>query len=519
MSIFQDVLRTGVEFVGHFAHLAHPTSLLLMCLAVVVGIFFGVLPGLSATIGIALFAGLTYGMALDQALVILFGVYIGAIYGGSITAILINIPGTGSAAATCLDGYPLALQGQAHNANVLARISSVIGTAFGLLAFLLFTPLLTKLALQFTSPEFFWLAIFGVLICGSLASPDLPVKGWIAGLLGILMAMVGQEDIHGWERLTFGNADLITGIPFVPMTIAFFGVPQIVKSMTGPANPVQALSGRVRLQIWPLIRRNLRNILRWGLIGVGIGAVPGVGENIAAWLAYDDARRRDKSGQQFGTGVYEGVMAPETANNAAIGGSIIPLVTLGIPGSPPAAMLLAALVLHGIRPGPMLTTEHPGIIGQFGAIILWGTLFLFVCGLLLTRVAVKVLRISPRILMPIIAVLCVIGTYAYNNNPFHLKLVFVFGVAGYFLDKMGYAPAPLILGLILGNLADTFFRRALLLSDGNLWGLINRPIAFLFFATCVIAILSQVGVMRCAGAKWKKGWHRWHQVSESSSTK
>jgi putative tricarboxylic transport membrane protein len=234
---------------------------------------------------------------------------------------------------------------------------------------------------------------------------------------------------------------------------------------------------------------------------VGIGAVPGVGENIAAWVAYDDAKRRDKLGQKFGTGVYEGVMAPETANNAAIGGSVIPLISLGIPGSPPTAMLLAALVLHGIRPGPMLTVEHPGIIAQLAAIILWGAVFLFLCGLVLTKLMVKVLNVSLRILMPIIAVLCVIGVYAYNNNPFHLKLVFVFGVAGYFLDKMGYA-----LGLILGNLADAFFRRALLLNDGSMLGLINRPIACFFFLACVVTILNQLGLVRYIKNRYVRGW-------------
>jgi putative tricarboxylic transport membrane protein len=487
---------TGADFIKFSLQLINPEHLLMMFISVMIGITFGVLPGLSATIGIALFTGLTYGLALEEALIVLFGVYIGAIYGGSVSAILVNIPGTGSAAATCLDGHPLALKGETANANILARVSSFIGTLFGMVIFLFFTPIIARIALQFTSPEFFWLAIFGILICGSIASPDLPIKGWIAGLIGILMAMVGQEDIQGWERLTFGNPNLITGIPFVPMTIAFFGIPQIVKSMKGIRMQVRTERDRKRIKIWPLIKRNILNIFRWGAIGVGIGAVPGVGENIAAWVAYDDAKRRHKRGKDFGTGVYEGVMAPETANNAAIGGAVIPLVSLGIPGSPPTAMLLAALMLHGIRPGPLLSVEHPGIIAQLAAIILWGTIFLFICGLLLTNVIASVLKISQKILMPIIAVLCVVGVFAYNNNPFHLALVFVFGIIGYFFDKMGYSAAPLILGLILGNLADAFFRRALLLSHGNILGLINRPISFIFFVACLTTILSQLGVVK-----------------------
>ena len=496
MELFNNIVVTGTDFIRFSVQFVTVENILMMFLAVIVGILFGMLPGLSATIGIALFTGLTYGFSLDKALVVLFGIYIGAIYGGSVSAILFNIPGTGSAAATCLDGYPLALKGELVNANILARVSSFIGTLFGMLIFLFLTPIMVKLALQFTSSEFFWLAIFGILICGSLSSPDLPIKGWIAGLIGILMAMVGQEDIQGWERLTFGNANLITGIPFVPMTIAFFGIPQIVKSMKSLKMQVQAKRGAARIKIWPLIKKNILNILRWGSIGVGIGAVPGVGENIAAWVAYDDAKRRYKGNKKFGTGVYEGVMAPETANNAAIGGAVIPLISLGIPGSPPTAMLLAALMLHGIRPGPLLSVEHPGIVSQIASIILWGTVFLFICSLLLTNLMVGILKISQKILMPIIAVLCVVGVFAYNNNPFHLGLVFVFGIVGYFFDKMGYSAAPVILGLILGNLADTFLRRALLLSHGNIWGLINRPISAIFFIACLLTIFRRLGVIK-----------------------
>lgn len=270
-----------------------------------------------------------------------------------------------------------------------------------MVVFLFFTPLMTRLALQFTSPEFFWLAIFGILICESISAPGLIIKGWIAGFIGLLMAMVGIDDIQGWERLTFGVRDLITGIPFVPMTIAFFSIPQIVKTMKSDRGTVAEVKDiNKKLHVFPLIRENFLRIIRWGFIGVGIGAVPGVGENIAAWVAYDDAKRSCKNGKDFGTGVYEGVMAPETANNAAIGGAIIPLVSLGIPGSPPAAMLLGALMLHGIRPGPMLSVEHPDIVAQLGAIIFWGTVFLFLLGMLITRLMTLVLKVSPRFSCP-----------------------------------------------------------------------------------------------------------------------
>jgi len=504
LSTFENL---SVFFQYSITYMLQPMNLVIMFGSMIIGIIFGVLPGLSATIAIALFASITYGASLDMALTVLLGVYVGAIYGGSISAILINIPGTGSAAATCLDGHPLALKGEARFANTLARSASLIGTMFGMVVFVLFTPLMTKLALQFTSPEFFWLAIFGILICGSISGSDVKVKGWISGVIGILMALVGLDDIQGWTRLTFGIPDLMSGIPFVPMTIAFFGLPQVVRVMKDSKNIVvdKVADGTTRGKLVPVIKRNLIGIFKWGFIGVGIGAVPGVGENIAAWVAYDDAKRHHPNGKDFGTGIYEGVMAPETANNAAIGGAIIPLISLGIPGSPPAAMLLGALTMHGLKVGPLLSVEQPLIIPQIGVILVWSTIFLYVCGVLIMRPMVSILKISPKVLMPIIAVLCVVGTFAYNNNPFHLALVFTCAVAGYFFDKMKYSSAALILGLILGNMADSYFRRALFISDGNVLALVNRPISLLFFLACIWTILKEFGVIPKQLFKRRKG--------------
>lgn len=493
LSILENLTMFGSSFVDI---LVSPMSLLLMFVSMIIGIVFGVLPGLSATIAIALFASITYSLDLYTALVILFGIYIGAIYGGSISAILINIPGTGSAAATCLDGHPLALKGEAGNANMIARSASVVGTFFGMLIFLFFTPLVTRLALLFTSPEFFWLAIFGILICGSISNADVNVKGWMSGFFGIILALVGIDDIYGFQRLTFGIPNLLSGIPFVPMTIAFFGLPQVVKVMKSNDQVEFAAikKSEKKVNFFALIKEHFVKILWWGALGVGIGAVPGVGENIAAWVAYDDARRSFPD-KKFGEGAYEGVMAPETANNAAIGGAIIPLISLGIPGSPPAAMMLGALTMHGIKVGPLLSIEQPAIIPQIGAIILWGTFFLFVCGIMITKPMEKLLRVSRKILMPIIVVLCVVGTYAYENNPFHLILVFVFGIIGYLFDKMQYSSAALVLGLILGNMADSYFRRALFLSDGSGWILFSNPLSLIFALLCLWTVLKQFGVI------------------------
>ncbi|NLE15435.1 MAG: transporter, partial [Spirochaetales bacterium] len=302
-------------------------------------------------------------------------------------------------------------------------------------------------------------------------------------------------DIQWWSRLTFGNPNLLTGIPFVPMTIALYGIPQVVRVMKASAGATVAIpeSKKKRLRLMPIIKRNLLNILKWGLMGVGIGAVPGVGENIAAWVAYDDAKKHHPDGKDFGTGVYEGVMAPETANNAAIGGAIIPLVSLGIPGSPPAAMLLGAFMMHGMKVGPLLSMESPELIPHIGAILLWGTVFLYICGILIMKPMTSILKVSQKVLMPVVTVFCIVGVYAYNNNSFHLVLVFVFSIVAYLFDKMKFSSASFILGLILGNMADSYFRRALFISDGNVFSLINRPISLFMFLTCVWTIAKQFG--------------------------
>lgn len=466
-----------------------PYNLGLMAFSMTLGIVVGVLPGLSATLGLALLTGITYSYPKETAMVIMIGLYIGAIYAGSLSAILINIPGTGSAAATCLDGYPMAKQGKATDAIITARIASFIGSLVGLLCFVIITPLVIRIALNFTSPEYFWLGIFGILICGSLSSPDLPIKGWIAGMIGMMLSYVGLEDIGAYERFTFGIPELISGVPWVPLMIGFFAIPQIVKLIKGAKEFEVMKQYKGTIKILKVIKKNLISIVQWALIGVGIGALPGVGENIAAWAAYGIAKRNSRYPEKFGTGVIEGVMAPEVANNAAIGGAIIPMLALGIPGSPPTAVLMGALMLHGLRPGPMLSIENPTFIYEMGAWLFWGTVMLFVIGMLSAKPMSQILKIPPKILAPLIAVLCVVGAFSVSSETFDIKLLIVFGTVGYIMDKYGYSAGPLILGFILGPLTDANFRRTLYLANGNLLSLINRPISFiLFFATAFILL-------------------------------
>ena len=491
-------------FINEFWAFATLESILLMALAMLLGILAGALPGLSATVGIALLTGITYAFPRDVALVMMVGLYIGAIYAGSLTAILINIPGTGSAAATCLDGYELARKGRAGDAIITARIASFIGALFGLLAFVLIAPVVIKFALKFTSPEFFWLSIFGILLCGSLTNEDLPIKGWIAGLAGMLMSYVGLEDIHGYERFTFGIPQLVSGIPYIPLMIGIFGIPQIIKLVQMDSRQIKLGSSKTGFRIWPVIRKNFLAIINWALIGLGIGAIPGAGENIASWTAYGVAKRNAKDPSAFGKGKIEGVLAPEVANNSAISGAIIPLLALGIPGSPPTAIFMGALILHGIRPGPMLAIEHPEFMFQMGSWLLWGTIMLLIIGILTARPMSYIMRVNPRILASFIAVLCIIGTYSISNDVFDLKLVFYFGIIGYIFDRFGYSPGPLILGFILGPLTDANLRRTLELADGDFTSLVSRPISLVLFIAVVGTIINTYYPIRKVLAKLSK---------------
>lgn len=485
------------QFFSQLFLVMSPVNAFVLASAVALGIMFGALPGLTATLAVALLSTVTFGMPTDIAMVALIGAYVGAIYGPSHSAILLGIPGTAAGAATAMDGHVLARQGRGGEAIATATIASAVGTAIGLLAMLMVIPFLIDLALEFTSIEFFLLALFGVLICGSLTSPDMPSKGWLSGSLGLLAATVGIETIQGYQRFTFGIPELMGGIDVVPVILGGFALPQIARVLrdwdTQRSNI--AAVGRLRPD-WKGLFRKRVTVARSGLIGVGVGAIPGVGEDIAAWSSYDAAKKFSKDGEKFGKGEMEGVVAAETANNACIGGAIIPVLTLGVPGSPPAAMLLGALWLHGVRPGPMLPFEFPNFIPQMGAMLFWATLFMLAIGLLMARLSIYVLRIPVGILMPLVAMFAVLGSYALGLNPFNVTLMFVFGVLVYLLEEVGYPVAPMVIGVLLGSMADFSLRRALLASNGEILGFFERPVALVLMALIVLSFISQMPALR-----------------------
>jgi putative tricarboxylic transport membrane protein len=458
--------------------------------ASLVGVVIGALPGLTATMGVALMTTLTLKMQPSQALLVLVCTYVGAIYGGSRSAILLNIPGTPASAASCLDGYALARQGRAGYAMGIATTGSVMGTLIGMFFLALFTPLLGNVALEFGAYEFFWLAAFGVVISGNLTGDD-PLKGWMAGFLGLFLATVGQESVYAFERFTFGTRDLAGGLSLVPALVGAFGFAElmiVMRERRPPVklDPVDSVLPRLKdvLKYW-------RTIVRSGCIGTAIGIIPGVGEDSAAWTSYAAAKRASAEKELFGKGSVEGLMAAETGDNACVPGAIIPVLTLQIPGSAPAAVLMAAMLIHGVRPGPLIMVESPQFVYDVVAMMLFATIGILIYGLVLTRFLVQVLRARYQVIVPIIFVLCAVGSFAIAARLFDVWVMLGFGVLGFVLRRLNYPMAPLVLGLVLGDLLEKSLRRGLVLSDGDVTPFFTRPISAAIFLLIVLVIASR----------------------------
>jgi putative tricarboxylic transport membrane protein len=475
-----------------------PGALLNVAWATLLGIMVGALPGLTATLGVALMTTLTFKMAAGDAILILICMYVGAIYGGSRSAILLNIPGTPANAATTLDGHPLARAGLAGRAMGIATTGSFLGTLIGIFFLATIAPVLAEFALEFGAFEFFWLAVFGIVISGHLTALDDPIKGWIAGFLGLLVAMVGQEGIHAYPRFAYGNTDLAGGIGLLPALVGAFGFSEVLIVMRQPAaQVVKAATDRVipRLQD---MTRYWRTVLRSGIIGTAMGIIPGVGEDLGAWASYAAARRASKERAQFGKGSIEGLMAAETGNNAAVPGAVIPVLTLAVPGSAPAAVLLAAMFIHGVRPGPLIMIEFPSFVSEVVAMMLLASAGILIYGLLLTRPLLYVLAVPRERLMPLIFVLCTIGSYAIASRVFDIWVMLAFGLLGFVLREMKYPMAPLVLGLVLGDILDKSLRRGLVLSDGDPTPFLIRPISLVLWLTIALTIALSFGAVRRA---------------------
>ena len=457
--------------------------------ATLLGITVGMLPGLTATLGLALMTTLTFQLAAGDAVLILICMYVGAIYGGSRSAILLNIPGTPANAATALDGFPLARSGRAGKAMGIATAGSVLGTLIGMTCLAIFAPLLAEFALSFQSYEFFWLAIFGIVIAGRLTALEDPLKGWIAGFLGLLVAMVGQEGIHAYARFSYGSTDLAGGFGLLPVLVGVFGFTEILVVMKDPT--YQAVKSAADSVI-PSVRevfRYWKAIIRSGLTGTFTGLIPGVGEDMGAWVSYALSRNASKHKEEYGKGSIEGLLSAETGNSAAVPGAIIPVLTLAIPGSAPAAVLLAALFIHGVRPGPLIMIEAPQFIFEVTAMILFASLSILLYGMLLTKPLLYVIRVPPVRLIPVIFVLCTIGSYAIASRTFDIWVMLGFGVIGLLLRELQFPLAPLVLGVVLGPILDLNLRRGLVISDGALMPFFTRPISVVLWVMVLLTFL------------------------------
>jgi putative tricarboxylic transport membrane protein len=451
------------------------------------GIIVGCLPGLSATLCIALLTTLTIKMAPNDAILILICSYVGTLYGGSRTAILLNIPGTAANAASCADGHALALRGEAGRAIGIATSGAFSGTLFGVLCLAAFTPLLAEVSLSFGAYEFFWLALLGVAMSGSIVGND-PLKGWLMGTLGLFVAQIGQEGLYAHDRFTFGWSQLSGGIALIPALVGAFGFAEVLTTL---ADPVERQMVEMRDSVLPRFRevaQYWRTVLRSGVIGVLTGLMPGVGEDAGAWMSYAAAKAVSKEKDQFGKGSIDGLMAAETGDMSSIPGHIIPCLALGIPGSAPSAVLMAAMIIHGIQPGPMLMIEHPQFIYDVVAMTSLATVSILVFGLFLIKPLLLVLKIKRTVLMPIIFLLCTVGAFAGASRLFDIYCMMAIGIGAFFLRRRGYQMAPFVLGLVLGGLLDKSLRRGLVLSDGSIEPFFTRPIS-LGFATVTILIL------------------------------
>ncbi|MCB2100264.1 MAG: tripartite tricarboxylate transporter permease [Rhodobacterales bacterium] len=492
---FSQTLGLVGDAVGKFAN---PEIMMFVVAGTLMGIAIGMLPGLTATMGVALLTTLTYRMDHDDALMILVCLYVGAIYGGSRSAILLNIPGTPANAATTVDGHPLAKMGKAGPAMGVATTGSFLGTVIGMFFLATIAPILADYALKFQTHEFFWLAIFGILISGQLTALEDPLKGWIAGFLGLAVAMVGQEGLYMTDRFTYGFTEMQSGVNLIPAMVGAFGFSEVIMVMYSRRAEVVKTTTRLRDVIpdWRDVLKYRRTIGRSGVLGTLIGVIPGVGEDIGAWVSYAAARRASKEKELFGKGSVEGLMAAETGNSAAPPGALIPVLTLGIPGSAPAAVLLAAMVLHGVRPGPMIMIEFPSFVYEVVVMMMFAALAILILGILLTPVLLKVLSVRRERLMPVVFVLCVIGSYAIEQRMFDVWVMVLFGIGGFVLRQMKYPMAPLVLGIVLGDIVDKSFRRSWVIHGGDFSFYLGRPISIVLILMCVFTLLMSFGPSR-----------------------
>ena len=464
--------------------------MLLLVLGIVLGLVIGILPGLGPPIAIALALPFTFYMETVPSMVLLLGIYSAAIYGGSISAIAVGIPGTGAAIATVLDGHNMFKSGRGGEALGFSLVGSIIGGLFSAVCLALIAPLLADLAVKFGPREYLAVSVFGLIVVVRVAGKSL-AKGLLVGGLGLFLTTWGLDELNGTERYTFGTYHLYEGLPLVPFLVGLFAVSEALIGAERVARKVdfstESLS--VKLPGLKTLGRMKDVIMRSSIIGTIIGIIPGEGAAVGAFFAYSEAKRRSREPEKYGTGIPEGIVAPETANNATVGGALVPTLTLGVPGSPAAAVLLGALLIQGLTPGPKLFSEEPDLMyAIFMGLFLINILMMFI-GLVTIRFAAHLIRVPTSVVVPTVLLLSFVGIYSVSNSFFNVGVLLGAGILGYIVRKLGYSIAPLSIGFVLGPILENSLRQSITIADGSVAEFFNTPIGLTIYAALALTIL------------------------------
>jgi putative tricarboxylic transport membrane protein len=468
--------------------LTDPVGVALCLGGVLLGIVMGAMPGISSTMALAVLLPFSFGMTLEHAMLFLIAVFSASVYGGSVSAILINIPGTPGAIVTQMDGYPMARNGRAGEALTYALLASTLGGMLGWVILIVFAPLVARAALAFQSPEYAAITFFGLTML-AYASPGSTFLGLLAGVIGLLLATIGLDAITDVARFTFDQAPLQAGLGIIPAAVGIFGFAEILRNIDKRSVRVSVISTIDRiLPPWREARRLWPMGVRGAIIGAFVGAVPAAGSAIAVTVAYAQEKRMSKDPERFGTGIPEGIVAPESANNAGVGGALIPMITLGLPGDSMTAVLIGALLIHGMRPGPDMFGTHIGFVAIVYVALLFAIVATLAIGLVGNRYIARILRAPRALLVPGITLLCVIGSYAVRNSLFDVVVMVFFGALGYLMNRVGMPAAPVIFGLVLGPILEENVRRAMIIN--NTWTVFfTRPISLVIIVIAFAALI------------------------------
>lgn len=470
--------------------LAQPVSILLLVGGIVLGLVIGILPGLGPPIAIALALPFTFYLDTVPSLILLLGIYSAAIYGGSISAIAVGIPGTGAAIATVQDGHKMFKSGQGGEALGFSLTGSIIGGLFSVICLALISPLLAQLAAKFGPREYLAISVFGLVVVVRVAGKSLS-KGLLMGGLGIFLTTWGLDELNGTERYTFGSYHLYEGLPLVPFLVGLFAMSEVMIGAERAFKKIEFTQSSLTVKL-PGLKRLAKMkdvLLRSSIIGTIIGIIPGEGAAVGAFFAYSEAKRKSTNPDKFGTGIPEGIVAPETANNATVGGALVPTLTLGVPGSPAAAVLLGALLIQGLAPGPRLFAERPDLMYSiFIGLFLINILMMFI-GLVAIRFAARIIMVPTTIILPTVMLLSFVGIYSVSNSFFNVGVLLGAGILGYVVRKLGYSIAPLSIGFVLGPILENSLRQSMTIADGSVIEFFNTPIGLTIYAVLLLTIL------------------------------